>query len=482
MSIFVSFDIDTNINLKKHERKSGILMSLYKQSNYLNIIKAEDVEEIICYNSLFGAGNIHLLYDKEYIEALKTFSEARTNKRYDDRIIDDLVAANLLAKDEFINKENERIKSKNRISKWIKSLTNKNIIKNLNLSISEECNFICPHCSRYYTKELRRTENNNKMMSFDIAKKAIDYYIQEICVPQSQTPNIHFGADEPLLNYNVLKKTITYIKKIDPSSELSLNTNLVLLNKERAMFLKENDVEICSSLDGFKEGNNKVRKYGNNKGTFDDIVLKINLLKEIGYPLKGVITTIFDENWESINFEFIDWLNDMGFETVAIDVDLVNNMAHDKDECVTKLFELYKYINSSGLICGGLWLNPYELLLNGSETIPAYCKGIKGLGISVSYNGDIFLCTGSRKKLGHLDDIEGIFENNSDFINYIKVLLNTDNTDCEGCMIEGVCRNLCLMTAEFTQETNNNRKEEICYIHKKLTKLLLKDKLKRETT
>jgi len=419
---------------------------------------------------------------KKYIEVLKYFSKPKHNSIFKKNIIQDLLDANLLVKDKYIKKEVERKKNKEYISKWIKSLNNREMIENLNLSISEECNFVCPNCCRFYTKNLRKHNNNDKIMGYEVAKKAVDYYIQNICVPQNQIPVIHFGADEPLLNFKTVKKIIKYIKKINPSSRLSLNTNLVLLKKEMALFFKKHNVQICTSLDGFEHGNNKVRKYKNKKGTFKDIISKINLLNEIDYPLKGLIVTIFDDNWQDINFEYIDWLKKMGIETIAIDVDLVNNMNHDKDECVNKLFKLYKYINNLGLTCGGLWLNPYELLLNGSDSIPAYCKGIKGLGISVSYNGNLFLCTGSKKKLGHIDNIKEIFSNNSKFTNYVEELLNTENTECENCIIEGVCRNLCLMTDEVSEATKNNRKEEICYIHRKLTKLLLKNKLEQETS
>jgi len=49
-----------------------MLVSIYKQSNFLNIIKLDNKQEIICYNSLYGAGKLHLLYKEKCIVSEKS--------------------------------------------------------------------------------------------------------------------------------------------------------------------------------------------------------------------------------------------------------------------------------------------------------------------------------------------------------------------------------------------------------------------------
>ena len=86
-----------------------------------------------------------------------------------------------------------------------------------------------------------------------------------------------------------------------------INTNASLITHEIAFVLKDYGVEIASSLDGLKEGNDKVRLTKTGKGTFDSIVKGLNHLAEQDYPIEGVAVTLNELNFFQLDESIIDW-------------------------------------------------------------------------------------------------------------------------------------------------------------------------------
>lgn len=455
---------------------------ILKQSAFLQTVGAKGRRELICYNSLCGAGNLHFVFDDAYIDMLESFRNPRPVREDDDRqIVDGLMEAGILV-DAEITRGQERQAYDDSIANWGEQIRGGRKIAYLNLSVSETCNFGCPHCSRVCADELNvHSSEDNKLMSWPLAKKAIDYFWQNFCSPLGIDADIHFGSDEPLLNWAVVRKSVKYIRGINPGAIISINTNLSVLTEEMALFFKEEDIDIISSLDGLAVGNNAVRIFKNGKGTFERIVEKAKLLEGVGYPVGGFITTILDGNWEAVNREYIDWAVEMKLRSIAIDVDLVKTMRFSPRECTEKLLYLYDYMQEKGLICGGSWLNPFKTLLNGSaDRMPAYCKCIKGCGISVSPDGSVHLCSGSSSPLGKIDDGLEMFEEGSVYHSLVMRKISTADTACDGCPIESVCKNQCFMTSEYSEETGNGRKEEMCQIYREATEGLLRRQLFKE--
>jgi len=77
-----------------------------------------------------------------------------------------------------------------------------------------------------------------------------------------------------LLNFSLIEKTIKYVKEKYPQLEclFTITTNgLLLRDKFISNFLKENNVFICVSLDGYKENHDRNRVTYNNNTTYDEI-------------------------------------------------------------------------------------------------------------------------------------------------------------------------------------------------------------------
>ena len=64
-------------------------------------------------------------------------------------------------------------------------------------------------------------------------------------------------------------------------------------------------MEIASSLDGLREGNDMVRLTKSGGSTFEVVMQGFDNLAKQGYPMEGIAVTVNDQN-----FPFIDEKND----------------------------------------------------------------------------------------------------------------------------------------------------------------------------
>lgn len=157
-----------------------------------------------------------------------------------------------------------------------------NNCSSLILQVTQKCNLRCEYC--VYSGEYADREHSQKEMSFEVAKKGIDYIINHSFY--SDFLSVSFYGGEPLLNFELIKKCVNYINSLNISKPIifSLTTNGTLLNNEINEFLRKNDVAILFSLDGPRELHNKHRKYAfSQKGSYGDIYSNVMNLKCL-YP------------------------------------------------------------------------------------------------------------------------------------------------------------------------------------------------------
>ena len=435
-----------------------------KKSKYIQCVGEGDYR--LYYHSLFG--NLYLL-EKDYINVLE--SEGSNLPVNDSmRIIDELKSAYFLVENSF----DERRILAERKNQYLKNVIGGKTLTSLDLNVSELCNFACPHC-------MNRTGLINKkhaIMSWELAEKAINLYMSHI---ENFGINgyVHFGSAEPLTNWPVVEKCISYCRNHYSDVTLAINTNLSLLNKPIAEFLRDNRVYIATSLDGPPEGNDLIRKKTNG-GTYDIIMKKIDLLSEIGYPLDGISVTMNDLNINFIDDNYITSLKELGFTGVATDIDLVNskNCNKDVDFYVDKLMSIYLTCERLGIYNFGSWSSVYSNLVNQEDDDPiTYCKAQKGHNISVNPEGSVFICGYSSSSIGSINQFDELFIEDNLFYNLISSKLPGSNPKCEGCKLEGICSGQCLVTNEFNE---SKKIEFMCDFFIKTTTRLLEHKLEKE--
>lgn len=158
----------------------------------------------------------------------------------------------------------------------------KHNLRQLTLQVTQRCNLKCEYCA--YSGNYFNREHTNKVMPFETAKKAIDYFISH-----SRDANyfgISFYGGEPLLEFELIKKCVAYADSRAEGRKVSYNftTNGTLLTEEKYEYLVEHDFAILVSLDGPQEVHDRHRVFaGTTIGSFQQMFTNLRNLKE-KYP------------------------------------------------------------------------------------------------------------------------------------------------------------------------------------------------------
>jgi len=157
-----------------------------------------------------------------------------------------------------------------------------NKIEGITLQITQNCNFLCDYCPYSQGKESLGRKHTDKSMSFETAKKGIEFLLERS--RDSGSIHVSFYGGEPLLEFDMIKEIVPYAKQkfIGKHLRLNMTTNASLLTASILNYLVENEINIMISLDGPKEIHDKNRKFAiNGHGTFDIIMERLNLIKEM---------------------------------------------------------------------------------------------------------------------------------------------------------------------------------------------------------
>lgn len=127
------------------------------------------------------------------------------------------------------------------------------------------CNQKCIYCHA----SSKSLNEKNFDMDEKTAKKTIDFIFQT----SSEYVAIEFQGGEPLLNFGIVRYMIHYAKKLNKKYKKNLIfqivSNFSLLNEEKLNFLIDEEVGICTSLDGPDFLHDKNRPLiGNSKSHF----------------------------------------------------------------------------------------------------------------------------------------------------------------------------------------------------------------------
>lgn len=150
------------------------------------------------------------------------------------------------------------------------------------LQVTQMCNLRCEYCP--YSGHLYvNRQHSEKKMSWETAKKAIDFYIQNSS--NSYYIGLAFYGGEPLLEFELIKKCVNYIESqiYDKEVRFDITTNATLLNDEIVAFLVKHNFQLLISLDGPKEIHDRFRRFVNGEGSFQKVIYNIKKYKD-KYP------------------------------------------------------------------------------------------------------------------------------------------------------------------------------------------------------
>lgn len=155
-------------------------------------------------------------------------------------------------------------------------------IRHLILQVTQNCNLRCEYC--VYSGEYANRTHSTKQMSFETARKALDYYIAHS--RDNEQLSVGFYGGEPCLNFSLIKQCISYLETAAEGRTMmySMTTNATPLDEEIIEYLVQHDFQLMISLDGPQEIHDKHRRFAfTKKGTFEIVQEKVWYIKE-KYP------------------------------------------------------------------------------------------------------------------------------------------------------------------------------------------------------
>lgn len=453
------------------------------KSQFIQVVK--DKDRAIIWHSLFGNPKI---VSTEMLDFLNIFSYPRQlDSVFDEYNCDEnskKAIRDLIENYYFIPKDfDERELLAKHMKGREKSITDGSLINYLELIMSEVCNFKCSYCVHFNNLGVsNRIKKSKKLMDFEVAKEAIDGYLNILRKHRKSIAEINFGGGEPLLAWKVVEQVLEYCqsnysKKFD--FNFSINTNASLITPKIAEKLKEYHVEIASSLDGLREGNNMVRLTKSGGDTFEVITQGFDNLAKQGYPIEGIAVTVNDQNFPFIDEKIIDWANEREMKEVRIDIDIIGMIQISVEDIVAKLMRLLKHAKGYGIEIAGFWSRPAENLNDSTlDSHVAFCGMVRGNSMCVNPSGEIYGCGYSATQLGSLHQIDSFYAAESRYSRLVRDRLTGSMKMCKGCIIEGQCGGGCEITQEFSRITNTAKTERMCDFYRQMTCKLLIEQLR----
>ncbi|MDF2520859.1 MAG: Radical domain protein [Clostridia bacterium] len=269
--------------------------------------------------------------------------------------------------------------------------------KALCLNIAHDCNIRCGYCFA----STGDYHGGRKLMSLDVAKEAIDFLLATS--GSRKKLEVDFFGGEPLMNLDVVKETVKYgrerQKEYNKRIGFTITTNGTLLDDEAAEFLNENMDNVVVSIDGRKSVNDKMRKFPDGKGTFDEILPKVkNFVDKRGdksYYIRGTFTA------NNLDFsEDVTFLADQGFKEISIEpvVAETNKIYALKEEHLPFIYEQYEKLTQKYLEYQeqGKGYRYYHFLMD-LDGGPCVYKRVSACGAGVEYfavtpDGELYPC------------------------------------------------------------------------------------------
>ena len=286
-------------------------------------------------------------------------------------------------------------KIKERTEPWQSGKT-----KNITFIVTKDCQLACKYC--YLVGK-----NNKERMSWDVAKKAIDYILMRETEFREESVVWDFIGGEPFLEIELIDKICDYIK-IElfkrnhhwfNSYRFSFSTNGINYHtKSVQSFIEKNKnhISVGITIDGTKEKHDLNRIWkgeGKDRGSFDDVVKNIPLWLE-QFPEAGTKVTISTDDLPYI-CDSVLHLYSLGIHEVNINC-VFENVWKEGDD---KIFENQLVQLADRIIDGGLYHDntcsffsetigkPLDKLLQNQN----WCGA--GMMLAVDANGIFYPCT-----------------------------------------------------------------------------------------
>ncbi len=188
-----------------------------------------------------------------------------------------------------------------------KDVREEDIPRVLNVFFPGKCNLACTYCF------VRKEEEHLNDIDEQAVLREIDVFFEY----PGRKKSLSFNGGEPLLEWDLVRKTHAYAKRQAKKKGLTLEviivTNGTLLTQEHVDFFRENDISVRISIDGSRETHDRSRPFRAKDGTssFDVIMNNIRAIRPGSLRLSASL--VFGPETVGSLLENIDFLRRNGF-------------------------------------------------------------------------------------------------------------------------------------------------------------------------
>ena len=219
--------------------------------------------------------------------------------------------------------------------------------KSITFCVTEDCNLACRYC--YMTGK-----NKKNKMSFEVAKKAVDYILSERDYFKEEAVIWEFVGGEPFLEIDLIDRICDYIKQqmflLDhpwfDAYRFNFSTNGILYSTQKVqkyIWKNHGHLSIGISIDGNKIKHDLQRVKPDGSGSFDDVSANVPLWLE-QFPGSSTKSPFSHEDLPHLK-ESIIALWGLGIDMVPANV-VFEDVWHEGDDTIfeQQLKELADYV------------------------------------------------------------------------------------------------------------------------------------------
>lgn len=358
-------------------------------------------------------------------------------------------------------------------------------LKGMILQLTQNCNLKCRYCIFAGETNLSRS-HNPKNMTWDIAKKSIDFFKENSKFSDEVEIGLYGG--EPFLSFDLIKRCVTYINEMlfDKTIHYKVTTNGTVMNKEILDFLKNNNIELTISIDGPEDIHNTSRRFAiDGSGSYNTIVKNLLYIKEKephyfekNIQFNSVVAN--QENWNQILafFQSNEIFSQNSVQLSNVSDNYLKESYQDTDAkrinserikfellmsaILNRKPQYYGKISDEAVRLKKLF-SPMEPLPSKIHHLGPCMPGYRRLFIDIY--GKFRVCEKASEKSPHMiiGDLENgfIFETISDLLNIGKLT----ESDCLECPLIRSCK-ICAVSIDSVDKLSIEKKKRLCKFNK----------------
>lgn len=356
--------------------------------------------------------------------------------------------------------------------------------------LSEQCNLACRYCFLGNNEPEKRKQFSLQNMTRETADDAIQFFIRQLkrshISEDELNPVIIFYGGEPLVNYSILVHIAEAINKLKETESIlknvsmSMVTNGLLLNEERLKKLKELNVGVAISIDGFTENANKMRVDVGGKSVYSRILQKLDLCKKLDVPVSLSVT--LSEETIKDKVSILSLVEKYGIKSFGFNIMMSSDtfiLPESYNEKAAQ-FIIDEFVELRKL---GVYEDRIMRKLKSFVQGQVYfsdCAATAGGQIVVAPNGRVGVCHGclydKKYFVSDVRDADFDASRNAVFKEWSQ-LSPVNKEECLSCRALGICGGGCPINASYLKKGNtiHSIDERFCVHAKKTLDFLISD-------